>query len=53
MIIDTIQVAGLEAYFRHPETSAINMASTGPVKVSTKPLTKGKQHDISALHIQK
>lgn len=56
MIIDTIQVAGLDAYFRHFRDSddtggVINLASVAPVIARTKPLTKGKQHEITALHL--
>lgn len=51
MIIDTIQIASLEAYFRHPETGALSLASAVPVTARTKALTKGKQRQITALHL--
>jgi hypothetical protein len=51
MIIDTIQIAGVDAYFRHPDTKSINLAGAVPVSISTKPLAKSKQQEISALHL--
>lgn len=51
MIIDTIQVAGLDAYFRHLETDALNLASAVPVTARTRALPKGKQRQMTALHL--
>ena len=50
MIIDKIQLAGLEAYFKDPNNyGQINLA--GQVTSRTKPLGKGKQLEISAIEL--
>ena len=50
MIIDRIQLAGIEAYFQDPNNPGrINLA--GQVTSRTKPLSKGKQLEISAIEL--
>ena len=50
MIIDKIQLAGLDAYFHDPNNlGQINLA--GQVTSRTKPLGKGKQLEVSAIEL--
>jgi hypothetical protein len=52
MIIDRIQLAGLEAYFQAPgQPGAINLGGANPKTSRTTPLGKGKQRGISAIHL--
>ena len=50
MIIDRVQLAGIAAYFQDPNNPGrINLA--GQVTSRTKPLSKGKQLEISAIEL--
>jgi hypothetical protein len=49
MITDRIPPAGLDAYFHR--SGNVNLASFAPVTARTKPLSKGKQLEISGIQI--
>ena len=52
MIIDRIQLAGLEAYFQVPgQPGSINLGGPDPKTARTAPLGKGKQRGITAIHL--
>jgi hypothetical protein len=52
MIIDQIQLTGLETYFQNPTTPGdINLGAAAPVAVRTEPLPKGKQMNISGIRL--
>jgi hypothetical protein len=52
MIIDRIQLAGLEAYFQVPgQPGVINLGGPNPNTSRTAPLGKGKQRGINAIHL--
>ena len=52
MIIDRIQLAGADSYFRHPASGKIDLGGTGgTVTVRTRDLPDGRQLDVSGIQL--
>lgn len=52
MIIDRIQLSGLDAYFQDPNNPGqVNLGGQNPLTARTRPLGKGKQLEISAIEL--